>query len=89
MRLTIVAGFVFLAFNAMCFVVIIRMNWRINNPQSRKKDWHMYNLRLDGSQENVITEEEYFKDEKRFSVVIVTHNEPLLEKTYPKFRFKT
>lgn len=31
----------------------------------------------------IMTERDYFSNVKRFSVVIVTHKEPMLEKTYP------
>ena len=30
-----------------------------------------------------MSEEEYFSKYQRFSIVIVTFNEPMLEKTYP------
>lgn len=34
-----------------------------------------------------MTERDYFSNVKRFSVVLVTHKEPMLEKTYPSTQF--
>ena len=83
MRLTSVATYVFLAFNVLGFVVLMRMNWGMNKPQNKKEKEFVSHLRLESGPVNIMTEDEYFRNEKRFSVVIVTHKETLLEKTYP------
>ena len=55
----------------------------MNKPQNKKEEEFVSHLRLESGPVNIMTEDEYFRNEKRFSVVIVTHKEPLLEKTYP------
>ena len=44
-------------------------------------------LRANARNSIIMTEKDYFSNVKRFSIVIVTHIEPMLEKTYPTISF--
>lgn len=85
MRYITIATYFLVAITVLFFVVFFRLNGNIDKLDTKREEEYMKHLRMRNERVNIMTEEEYYRDEKRFSIVIVTHQEPLLEKTYPIF----
>ena len=85
MRYITIATYFLVSITVLFFVVFFRMNGNIDKLDTKREEEYMKHLRMRNERVNIMTEEEYYRDEKRFSIVIVTHKEPLLEKTYPIF----
>ena len=80
-----IATYFLAAITVLFFVVFFRLNGNIDKLDTKREEEYMKHLRMRNERVSIMTEEEYYSDEKRFSIVIVTHQEPLLEKTYPIF----
>ena len=85
MRGSSVATIIFAIINLACIVVLVWLNRNADSFDQKRKDVLKKHLRLSNDFMPPMTENEYYANEKRFSVVIVTHQEVMLEKTYPCF----
>ena len=83
MRYITIATYFLVAITVLFFVVFFRLNGNIDKLDTKREEEYMKHLRMRNERVNIMTEEEYYREQKRFSIVIVTHQEPLLEKTYP------
>lgn len=59
------------------------MSFSIGKAQNEVNAKHSTYLRSAIKRDVIMSEEEYFSKYQRFSIVIVTFNEPMMEKTYP------
>ena len=69
--------------NFVIIACVISMSFSIGKTQNDVYNKHTSYLRNAIKKDVVMSEDEYFEKYKRFSIVIVTFNEPMLEKTYP------
>lgn len=69
--------------NFIIIAYVITMSFSIGKTQNDVITKQSTYLRSTIKKDTIMSEEEYFSKYKRFSVVIVTFNEPMLEKTYP------
>lgn len=83
MRGSSIATFIFAVINLACIVVLVWLNRNADSFDQQRKDVLKKHLRLSNDFMPPITENEYYANEKRFSVVVVSHHEEMLEKTYP------
>ena len=63
------------------------MSFSIGKAQNEVNVKHNTYLRSAIKRDVIMSEEEYFSKYQRFSIVLVTFNEPMLEKTYPNNEF--
>ena len=83
MRNTTVVTVIFVFVNAFVFSWLIWFNKSAASLTKSNRDHRRQFLRESHSFQAPIVADEYYAKTPRFSVVIVTHNEALLEKTYP------
>lgn len=69
--------------NFVIIACVISMSFSIGKAQNEVNVKHNTYLRSAIRRDVIMSEEEYFSKYQRFSIVIVTFNEPMLEKTYP------
>ena len=83
MRNTTVVTVIFVFVNAFVFGWLFWFNKSAASATKSDRDYRRQFLRETHSFEPPIVADELYAKTPRFSVVIVTHNEALLEKTYP------
>lgn len=83
MRSTTVALYIFAVINIACIIALVWFNRNAESFDKQRKDVLKKHLRMSNDFVSPMTENEYYANEKRFSIVVVTHQEPMLEKTYP------
>lgn len=83
MKSTTVAIYIFAILNIACIVALAWFNRNGDSLDHKRKEVMKKHLRVTNEFPHLITENEYYAKEKRFSVVVVTHKETMLEKTYP------
>ena len=83
MKSTTVAIYIFAILNIACIIVLAWFNRNGDSLDQKRKEVLKKHLRVTNEFPRVMmTEKEYYATEKRFSVVVVTHKETMLEKTY-------
>ena len=75
--------YVFIGINILLFVGLLWLTQQISKMDKVKDNQMKPHLRISNHFEIPVAPEEHVKRESRFSIVIVTHKEVLLEKTYP------
>lgn len=83
MRNTTAVTVIFVFVNALVFSWFLWFNKSAASVAKSDRDYRRQFLRDSHSFEAPIVADELYANTQRFSVVIVTHNEALLEKTYP------
>ena len=73
--------------NFVIIACVISMSFSIGKAQNEVNVKHSTYLRSAIKRDVIMSEEEYFSKYQRFSIVLVTFNEPMLEKTYPNHLF--
>ena len=82
MKCSTIILFVFLIFNILCIVVTTRGYWKENDVVEKRREGLRNYLRVYVNSTELVEEVEIKEKEKKFSIVIVTHMETMLEKTY-------
>ena len=69
--------------NFVIIACVISMSFSLGKTQTELNSKHSTYLRSAIKRDVIMSEDEYFNQYQRFSIVIVTFNEPMMEKTYP------
>lgn len=73
----------FIGVNVLLFIGLLCLTQNISKMDKVKDNKMKPNLRISNYFEIPVAADEYLNREPRFSIVIVSHKEVLLEKTYP------
>lgn len=77
------AIYIFAVLNIACIVALVWFNKNGDTLDQKRREVLRKHLRASHRSMQPITEQDYYKTQKRFSIVVVTHMETMLEKTYP------
>ena len=75
--------YLFIGINILLFIGLICLTQKISKMDKAMNNKMKPHLRMSNHFEIPVAADEYVKPEPSFTVVLVTHKEVLLEKTYP------